>query len=82
MNVCANSGAKNAVFGKSGIGLAFGTAEEVDCSSYNGTKTSSAAASAGSIGPNKSGGERFAGVESGGKAITALVIFVMVGLVV
>ncbi|KAF2418688.1 hypothetical protein EJ08DRAFT_52878 [Tothia fuscella] len=38
VNVCSDSGARSAVFGFSGKGLALGTAEEVDCGSWNGTK--------------------------------------------
>lgn len=37
VNVCSDSGARQAIFGNSGTGLALGTAEEVDCSSWNGT---------------------------------------------
>lgn len=37
VNVCSDSGARQAIFGNSGTGVALGTAEEVDCSSWNGT---------------------------------------------
>jgi len=35
--VCSDSGARSAVFGTSGIGLAVGTAEEVNCNEWSGT---------------------------------------------
>jgi hypothetical protein len=37
VNVCSDSGARDALFGNSGVGLALGTAEEVDCTKYSGT---------------------------------------------
>jgi hypothetical protein len=39
VNLCSDSGAREAVFGNTGLGLGIGTAEEVDCSEYKGTKT-------------------------------------------
>lgn len=53
MNLCADTGAREAVFGTESIGLAFGTAEEVDCSEWSGTKGTSG----GQIGSSSSSGE-------------------------
>jgi hypothetical protein len=36
-DLCSDSGAENAFFGNDGVGLALGTAEQVDCSLYSGT---------------------------------------------
>lgn len=36
MNLCNDSGAREAVFGTSGLQFAFGTAEEVDCQDFKG----------------------------------------------
>jgi hypothetical protein len=37
-NLCSDDGARAALFGTSGVGLAVGTAEEVDCGEWSGTK--------------------------------------------
>jgi hypothetical protein len=39
-DTCIDSGASSALFGDSGVGLALGTAEKVDCSDYSGTVVS------------------------------------------
>ncbi|KAF1348751.1 RlpA-like double-psi beta-barrel-protein domain-containing protein-containing protein [Delphinella strobiligena] len=39
-DTCMDSGASSALFGDSGVGLAVGTAEEVDCSNWKGTVSS------------------------------------------
>jgi hypothetical protein len=39
-DTCIDSGASSALFGDSGVGLALGTAEQVDCSEYSGTVVS------------------------------------------
>ena len=36
-DLCRDSGAADAFFGNSGVGLALGNAEEVDCSLWSGT---------------------------------------------
>lgn len=40
-DLCIDSGASEAVFGSNDIGLAQGTAEEVDCSQWTGTQVGS-----------------------------------------
>lgn len=35
-DTCIDSGASQALFGDSGVGLALGTAEQVDCSEWSG----------------------------------------------
>jgi hypothetical protein len=86
VNVCSDSGAKDAVFGHSNTGLAIGTAEEVDCRAWNGTKlaTESGASSAiatasGVIGSGtakpKSGAERVGSAGCG-------MLLVLAGLIV
>jgi hypothetical protein len=52
VNLCADTGARDAVFGTHSIGLAFGTAEEVSCDGYQGTK----GPSRGEIGTSTSSG--------------------------
>lgn len=39
-DLCIDSGASAALFGSSGVGLAVGTAEQVDCSQWSGTVSS------------------------------------------
>jgi hypothetical protein len=41
VNLCADTGARDAVFGTQSIGLAFGTAAEVSCDGYQGTNGTS-----------------------------------------
>ena len=36
-DTCIDSGASSALFGDSGVGLALGTADQVDCSEWSGT---------------------------------------------
>lgn len=36
-DLCRDSGAAAALFGSSGVGLAVGTAQQVDCSQWSGT---------------------------------------------
>lgn len=36
-DLCIDSGASDALFGSSGVGLAIGSAEQVDCSQWSGT---------------------------------------------
>lgn len=36
-DTCKDSGASQALFGSSGVGLAVGSAEKVDCSEWSGT---------------------------------------------
>ena len=37
-DLCSDSGAKMAFFGNDGVGLAIGTATQVDCSEWSGSK--------------------------------------------
>ncbi|KAI9655753.1 MAG: hypothetical protein M1821_005188 [Bathelium mastoideum] len=54
-NLCRDDGASAALFGNSGTGLATGTAEEVDCATWNGTVTSQGSGGSGNSGQGDTG---------------------------
>jgi len=61
VNLCADTGARDAVFGGGDAGLGFGTAEEVACAEYRGTRATEdgiigAATNQGSLGRSEGHG--------------------------